>query len=391
MDCDVATTSEKTYRVKFAQNGSSGNGLIAGSWQRTYCYSSSTTVSYQFAPYVVNIEGDLSMRYNSEGELIVTLSNVFSTLTGTDQFYDNPRTFTAPLYGSIGGPAVAAWRSFAIAASLSPTRPADNSDRWVKCLGGWYAAGANCGVTCTRDIYGNPPGGTRYVWGSKAIGTRYSKVNGQTPGRMDTGPFQWNLGKVAATAGTQLYLFTDVLQAVTNSENGANCGSQRFLGTGRMAVLGFELPFLNLCPPDLDTIVQQAAVCEGYAYADFTFLASELGGLDGANIVIEYKYQNQSWNDAVEVNTWATKGEPTNIRINNLIPQRMVDWRAKYSVAGNWQAESRTISGSFATKFIPSPQMIATDINEEECTKLGQGRLLSEYTFEDPKTHVGGF
>lgn len=384
-NCDVQIKDTKTYRVSFLQNGNNGNAIILGTNQLAYCwdYNGVWHPIGNIYPFSIQVTCDLKLEYNSQNHLIATITNVKSNLSGTQSRYGS--AFQAKMFGSISGPPVAAWRSFAIAVSLNRSFPSEGDGVWRKCLGQWWSAGANCSGNCSG--FGVIPGGTIYTLNENLdngnYGAHYAKNNNQTSNRFDAGPYTWDLGQVtAAQKGAQAYVYIQGMEGVTNSASGANCSSQHFRQTGRSSALGFEIPFIVLCPPELDHLDQTDDVCDSNVDACATFKASELGGLDGANLVIEYKYKGQDWKSAMSTTVWAAANEEAVICMDDLIPERDVEWRAKYTVTGTWEAESEYKYGSFKTLFVPSVKMPVPDISDEECTAIKQGKYIEHFTEE---------
>lgn len=382
-NCDVQIKDTKTYHVAFTQNGAHGNAIVLGSNQMAYCYTSNATY-YPIGniyPFTIQVTCDLKLEYDDRNHLIATVTNVRSNLSGVTSAYG--RAFQAKLFGSISGYPVAAWRSFAMAVSLSPNFPGEWDGAWRKCLGQWYSAGANCVGNC--GSFGVVPGGTLYTFNqdlnSGVFGAHYSRANGQTSNRLDPGPFVWDLGVVTGR-GQQAYIFIQGMEGVTNNDISRNCDAQRFRQTGRSSALGFEVPFIVLCPPEIEDIEQTDDVCESNVDVCFNFKPSELGGLAGANIVVEVKYEGQSWSDAMSQTGWAVANQPTKVCLNNLIPERKIEWRAKYTVNDVWEASSEYTYGAETTLFVPSVKMVVPDITNVECTHIKQGKYIEHYKKE---------
>lgn len=379
VDCAVASAQPQTVDFAMVNDKSP----LIGKFHYGVCWDGGVPQrSGKFWPYRFNITGKITTQYNASGDLIATLTNIRMVPSGPDTNYYTTKPYTAPWYGS-SSTNVAAWRAIALALVVTPDAnppqvPASSDPVWHKCLGGWYAAGVTCGTSCSEDAWGNRPGGTNYIWNDvNGNGTAWSRQQGQSGAR--SVPDQtWNLGKVRPGNGAQprVWIIAYPQQAVTNNDPQCNLP---FLATAFVSGISIDVQMLSICPPELQTVIQKTRVCDNCVDVTMQFEGNELGGLNEANLEVSYKYAGQSWDEAVTVQTWAYKDQITTIYLGCLIDSRDVEWRAKYTVGGQYDAESEYNYGTFTTLFIPPADMIVPDISEEECTTLTQGKELPEF------------
>lgn len=333
----------------------------------------------QFFPFRFNITGKVSSTINTNGEVIVTIKNIRIVPSGTDVDYFTTARYAAPWYGSTGS-ATPAYRSIALAVVPGQYVPNQSDGAWHKCLGGWYAAGVSCGGSCTTDAYGNAAGGTWGYWNDRDnVGPAYDQTQYQTFGRAV--PDQtWNLGRIAPTNGN-----TTTIWVVAHAQEGIgyNLGcNQPFAGNSYVAGMSFQVPVLQLCPPEFDYLEQIDKICDNCVDAVLCFKPNDLGGQDNVRLVVEYRYSGQSWDQAMVQSTMVARDTAVCVTLPCLIPQRTVRWRARYELTAGYTANSEWTEGSFDTLFIPSIGMIVPDISEAECTRLVQGKCLEHYDRE---------
>lgn len=376
VDCNVASSLPQT--VPFDMTGNRAPRI--GSERTAICWDGNIPKpSGKIYPYKFNIIGNITTQYDSNGDLIATLSGVHIVPSGAD---DTRGTgpHKAPWYGSTTSN-VAAWRAMAIALVVTPNAnppsiPAENSPAWHKCLGGWYAAGVTCAPTCSP--YGNPPGGTRYVWNDyNGNGARFAKTQGQTGGRII--PDQtWNLGKIKYGNGVvpHVWIIAYPQQAVTNSD--PNCNIP-FYAKSFVSGVSVTVQMLQICPPSFKDTGQTPDVCNDCVNTILKFNATEFGGIGDATIEVEYKYAGQAWNQAMRTQEIVHENQAHEVDLGCLIHSKTVEWRARYTVAGASEAKSEYTYGSFDTLFIPPSDMVVPDIDEQECTTLTQGKLVPEF------------
>lgn len=316
LDCNAAAASEATYPVMFLN--SKNTKIPMGSQSSGVCYSEQTVVTghvdetrkvlvfgqtqtlpgtnikvpvytnvhydydktevqqiphaWTLSGFNVEAKGTMKIKWREDGHLIVTVTDLYSTLTGTDG--DIGKAFQAPLYsGNIG------WALNAVASVGVPDGvPADNDTNWRFCLGGWWSAGyVGCGVQCP-DANGNPAGGTMYWW-NKWDGTDAKFVqNGNTPGRMD-GPIEWDLGEIEPNEKLGVFLYARGVRG--------NCSSQRFdPNMGARQALAFPVPLPALCPPEITDTGMWRDICEEKVGANLKVAIPALGGNPSATLTV---------------------------------------------------------------------------------------------------------
>lgn len=356
------------------------NAPLLGTHQYGVCWNGGTPyVNGQFYPFRFNIVGKITSSIDASGNVIVTIKNLRIVPSGTGDSYFSSRRYAAPWYGSISS-AVPAYRAIALAVVTSQSVPGEGDASWHKCLGGWYAAGVSCGSGCGTDRYGNAPGGTWGYWNDReATGTAWDQSQYQSFAR--NVPDQvWNLGQIAPTNGN-----TATIWVIAHAQQGVGYGlgcNIGFAGNSYVAGLSFQIPVLQLCPPEFDYEEQVDDVCNNCDDLKLCFSPSELGGQASVNLVVDYKYKGQSWDQAMTRATTAYKDEETCITLPCLIGDRDVVWRARYELTSGYTAHSEWTDGSSHTLFIPSVGMIVPNITEEECTKITQGKYIEHFDHE---------
>lgn len=377
-DCSVPVSQTKSYDLLMVNN----KAPMLGSRQYGICWNGGVAYrSGEFWPYRFDITGKVNISYNSAGDLIVTLTNILIIPAGPSDVYGSTRPHPAPWYGSIASN-VPAYRSIALAVNSVQQVPSEGSPLWHKCLGGWYAGGVTCGTACVTDKWGNKPGGTWYYWSDHTPGTAYDKSNYQHGARRV--PDQtWNLGKIRPENGNtvKIWVIAHAQQAVAFLNNNTIC-NQPFAGGSYVSGLSFDVPVLEICPPELLEVEQRTVICDGCVFADMTFAASDLGGQSGVNLAVEFIYEGQSWDQASRVVVPAVKDVETVVTSPCLLPEKRVCWRARYELSQGFSAESKWTSQCFKTAFIPSVGMIVPDINDTECTEIGQGKYVEQFDKE---------
>lgn len=355
------------------------NAPLLGTHQYGVCWNGGHPYTNgQFYPFRANIVGKVHSTIDASGNVIITIKNLRIVPCGTTTSYWSNK-FACPWYGSISS-ATPAYRAIALAVTTSQSVPSEWDGAWHKCLGGWYTAGVSCGSGCTTDRYGNAPGGTWGYWNDKE-GASYAFDQTQYQSFSRNVPDQtWNLGPIAPTNGntTQIWVVAHWQQGVGY---GLDCNIP-FAGNTYVAGMSFEVPVLQLCPPEFESIVQQENVCNNCVDAQICFEASELGNQPSVNLVLDYMYDGQDWSQAMSTTVTAYKNTPTCVNIPCLKPSTTVLWRARYELASGYTAHSEYTSGRFPSLFVPSIGMIVPDIDEVECTMLSQGKCLEHFTKE---------
>lgn len=411
LDCDAAAASEAIYPVEFIN--SKGTNIPMGSDASGVCYSEQTvvtghvsetrkvlvfgqtqtlpgtnikvpvytTVNYNYDKTAVqqiphtwtlsgfNVEARGTMRvwWREDGHLMVTVSNLYSTLTGSDG--DTGRAFWAPLYsGPIG------WALNPVVSVGVPNGvPADNNPNWRFCLGGWWSAyQLDCGTLCP-DANGNPGGGTPYLW-NNWNGTDAKFVqNGRTPGRTD-GPIEWDLGEVEPNENLGVFLYARGVRGY--------CGSQRFdPNMGARQAIAFAVPLPKLCPPELTGVEMQRDICEEKVWADVKLDIPALGGNTEANLTIEYS-PNENFANSTSVTQTVSASTSVVVPVGPLVPNVRYCFRAKLStnrVSSEW---SETLCE--VALFMPRSDWVVPLLSPEECEAMTEGDCIPEFTEDTP-------
>lgn len=347
---------------------------------RTFICTADNATQYTVYSYKFNITADVDMSYDNNGNLIVTMTNGLIQPAGSG-VWPSQTPFEAPWYGSLSGP-LPCWRSIAISITTVNTNNPGNipANSWHKCLGGWYSAGTNCDTTCTKDKYGNPPGGTWMWWSDNRVGTAWEKTNHQRGGR--TIPTQtWNLGQIQSKDGKdlQLYAYARLEQACTWQFPG--CANMPFVNSSiPQAIL--TAPVCPLDPPVYVGNSQEQHVCESCVDVFMEFEPSDLGGRDSGKIYIDYKYGDEPWDVALHSSVDAdvfADGNPIIVPIRCLIPDTKVCWRAQFLTGEGETAKSEYSEGCFMTQFIPPVWMEVPPVSVQECTLIQQGKPVEVF------------
>lgn len=314
-------------------------------------------------PFHIEARGQVEFTYNSAGELILTIRNFSSTLTGSAG--DIGRAFQAPLY-------MCGDFSLALAASTSNSVPGAG---WNTCIGGWWSACITGGASCTVDAYGNPCGGTMYWWNRwDAYGTPFEH-HGNTPTRHNDG-ISFNVGKV--TTGQPIFVWARAARG--------GCGGY-FSGAdgGAVQCLVYTAPPISICPPTLNSIEMTRDICESTVDAILNIHIPELG-VPGVslNILYEACTSESQWSDSF-AGTVSVPNVPENSDIKvdlaqygvNLVPNTVYYFKM-YLTNGQVESDSVMVCDN-RTLFIPPTSCVVPEFTEEECEILITGDCLDEF------------
>lgn len=381
-NCNIAVSKPQTTQI----NLTGKRAALIGTSGHSYCWNGvgRPIITGNIHPFRLNVIGNLTTQYDSDGNLwaILTDAKAVPSAANSTRYTGVTR---APWYGSISSN-IAAWRAVAIACVVTfndatPTPPPENSPAWHKCLGQWYAAGVTCGGNCQTG-YGNPPGGTNYIWNDyNNPGTTpgFSKAPDQN-GTRAIPEQRWNLGKIRYGNGLRpkVWVIVQPQQAVGNSNPNCNLG---FRAQSMVAGASVDVQTLTICPPELTQLEESNNICKTCVNEKLYFGANDLGGLSDVTLEIEYKYKGQSWNNPFRKSMVAQPNVvPDPIELDCLLPSQEYEWRARYIIGGDYDAESEYVYGSFTTRFIPTADMSVPDITDGDCTTIKKGGLLDEFT-----------
>lgn len=321
--------------------------------------------AFTLHPLHFEAKGRADISYNSAGELIVTLNDVISTLTGTNG--DLGREFQAKYYP--GGDTAIAMNVKLITAGNN-SAPANNDAGWNKCVGGWWGAAQYCAA---GDCYA---GGTLYWWNSwNRFGTPYEH-HGKTPTRRNNGLI-WNLGKVQNSQ-------TQLIAIYARAARGG-CGSAIFSpadGGIQQCVL-ISIPPMNLCPPEINRLEHVRDICKETINTVINVTTPKLG-IDGVNLVVMYEAINreQDWDDAkAATQTIANVPERStfDVHINeHLIPNTNYFFKLYLEKDGRKSEEIMVCDQR--TPYMPSATCSIPLLTKEECEVLAGGDCLKELT-----------
>lgn len=315
-------------------------------------------------PFHIEARGTVEFSYNALGELIVTIHNLISTLTGSAG--DIGRAFRAPLYMC---------GDFSLALAVT-TRNAVPSSGWNMCFGGWWSACITGGASCTVDAYGNPCGGTMYWWNRwDTFGTPYEH-HGNTPTRRNTS-VSFNVGKV--TAGQPIFIWARAARG--------GCGSGYFSSGdgGAVQCLVYTAPQLSICPPSLNSIEMTRDLCADIVNGIMSVHIPGLG-TSGVSLQILYEACNSEseWSDsAAGTISVPNVQENSDITINlaqygvNLVPNTNYYFKL-YLSNGESQSDSIMVCDN-RTLFIPPVNCVVPELSEDECELLVSGDCIDEF------------
>lgn len=413
LDCDAAAASEAIYPVEFLN--SKNTKIPMGQQASGVCYSEQTVVTghvdetrrvlvfgeynticpphgdvkvpvytnvhynydktevqqiphaWRLSGFNIEARGKMRVWWRDDGHLMVTITDLYSTLTGSDG--DTGRAFWAPLYsGNIG------WALNAVASVGVPGGvPGDGDGNWKFCLGGWWSAGMlQCGTQCP-DANGNPGGGTPYMWNNWSGTDAKFVQNGRTPGRMD-GPIEWDLGEIEPSENLGVFLYARGVRGA--------CGSQRFdPNMGARQAIAFAVPLPALCPPEITGVEMQRDICEEKVWADVKLDIPALGGNANATLYIEYA-PNDTFYGSTTVAKTVNASSSVTIEVGPLIPNIRYCFRAKLS---NGKVESEWSSTICETAlFMPRADWVVPLLTLEECEAMTEGDCIPEFTEDTP-------
>lgn len=365
MACDTSGS----YKLEMVND----MAVKTGTTQTFVCVADKKT-QYTVYDYKYNITGDVTIDYDASGNMIVTLKNGFIQPAG-EGVWPTQKTFAAPWYGDLTSP-LPCWRSIAMAVSVSPDIPASG---WKKCLGGWYSAGTNCNTTCTKDKYGNPPGGTWMYWSDTQADEPWTQKQYQRGGR--TIPtLTWNLGPVQSKNGQDLHVYMFARGERACTWNKPDCNSMPWVPSSVPRV-DLIAPVCPLEPPVLTTVQQKPDVCESCVDAYLYFAPQDFGNREGVILAVDYKYGNEPWDTALYTSQQVQAGSNSEVMVtlNCLIPERKVCWRAQYITTSGDTSKSEYAEGCFMTEFIPPAWMEVPSLTVAECTLMTQGKPVPEF------------
>lgn len=326
-------------------------------------------------PFYICMEADMEMFFrtvNGQNHLIVKLTNIFSTFIGSQDYNkDNCNKYNyIPGYGNP--------MAFRLAVSLTPT---PNDSNWQNCFGGWWLEPM---LGCTADCEGklNPPGGYNYYWGCKQQDGAFARS--PYPGRLNPGPYEWDLGAVGDTSKHIVY----VSAQATESTNKANPCSGMYPKTGMVVANAYAIPPLNVCPPEFIGETQDRDICENCAITTLTMAGNDLLGTGQGTLYIEYVWgatlANVNWSQAEGAYFQIRQDRQETITLACLIGASHYAYRAKIILNTSYSAESEWTYGEFDTLYIPKPNMSVPAITEQECTEINNGNLVPPFE-EDTK------
>ena len=359
--------AKETHGVCYTTNVSYDSNGIATNFVNSNGYVA-TGRTWTLYPFHIEARGTANISYNSSGELIVTLNDIISTLTGSAGDIGNE--FRAYLYtaGDV------AWAiNVKLLNTSNPTAPAESDSGWNKCMGGWWSAAAR--ATCSDHC---PDGGTLYWWNSWGrFGTPYEH-HGNTPTRSNTG-LSWNLGRVTS--------YTEQLIAIYARAVRGGCGSAYFSpadGSMQQCIV-ISIPPMNLCPPTFNSMENDRDICEGTITTSINITTPTLG-TDGVTLVVMYEAINSEseWadNKATTQTVYNVSSDATfDVELQQeLIPDTTYFFKIYLEKDGRKSDEIMICDQT--TPYMPSATCLVPLFTEAECEVLAAGDCLDELTEE---------
>lgn len=363
---DIFFTTSTGNPVLLAASGASGICYTVYDPAAGRYVGSLNGTTWHLYPFHIEARGRVEFSYNAAGELIVTIQDLLSTLTGSAG--DIGRAFQAPLYMC---------GDFSLALAVTTVNAVPN-EGWNTCFGGWWSACITGGSACTVDAYGNPCGGTMYWWNRwDLLGTPYEH-HGNSPTRRDTS-VSFNVGKV--TAGQPIFIWARAARG--------GCGGYFSAADGNaVQCLVYTAPPMSICPPTLNSIEMTRDICEDTVGTILNIHIPELGAT-GVSLQILYEActSESAWSDsAAGTISIANVSENSDITVDlaqygvNLVPNTVYYFKM-YLTNGEVESDSVMVCGN-RTLFIPPANCVVPELSAEECEMLIVGDCIPEYESE---------
>ena len=316
-------------------------------------------------PFNIEAKGRADISYNSNGELIVTLNDIYSTVSGSKGI--DPWQYIQGYFVNVGW----AVNVKLLDATRNNAAPAESDPGWVKCLGGWKSAAAT--LTCDAHC---PGGGTPYLWNNWwRLGSAYSS-DGSHPTRYNTG-LVFNLGKVTSYQEQLIAIYA-------RSVRRDNCVFDRADGDIQQCTL-ISIPPMNLCPPEINSLEHERDICEETITTTVNVTTPEFG-TDGVNLVIMYEAidRESDWSDGKATSQIVynvAENATFDVHINNyLIPN--TNYFFKIYLEKDGRKSDEIMVCDQWTPYMPSATCLVPLLTEEECEILAGGDCLDELTAE---------
>ncbi len=361
--------SRETHGVCFGYNAQNDPYGLAATYLASIGAWGNNGRAWTLYPFHIEVRGTADISYNSNGELIVTLNNVVSTLTGTAG--DVGREFQAYMY-------TAGFVSWAVNVKLFDSaggiwKPSLSDPGWNKCMGGWWSAAP------TSSCYDHcPGGGTLFWWNSwNRFGTPYEQ-HGRTPTRMNNG-ISFNLGVVRSHTEQLIGIFA-------RAARGA-CGSSYFSNDdGDMQqCFVISIPPMNICPPEINGLTHERDICEE-TIDTVVNVTTPTFGVDGVNLVVMYEAINREsdWSDS-KARTHVVYNVPENSTFDVRLPDHLIpntNYFFKIYLEKDGRKSDEIMVCDQWTPYMPAVGCVIPLFTMEECEILAGGDCLDELTAE---------
>lgn len=382
---DCGTFSASAAQIPFEFTSLNGNPMTMGEIMHGTCYTTvqgydqygiatnyavangiyATNRSWTIYPFKVEAKGIADISYNANGELIVTLNDVISTVVGSKV---HGRSELIPAGFVHVGWAV---NVKLLDSTRSNSNPPESDPGWIKCLGGWRSAPFNnfCGTYC-------PGGGTLYYWNDwNDFGEAYS-MDGTHPTRRNTN-LVFNLGRVNNHQ-------TQLIAIYARSVRNANCVFSPADGDIQQCVL-LSIPPVNICPPEINGLTHERDICEETINTVVNVTTPEFG-TDGVNLVVMYEAINREsdWSDS-KARTHTVYNVPENSTFDVALPDHLIpntNYFFKIYLEKDGRKSDEIMVCDQWTPYMPAVGCLIPLFTQEECEILAGGDCLEELTAE---------
>ena len=383
---ECGTFSASSSRVPFEFTSINGNPMTMGQMLHGTCYTTvmgydqygiatnyavangvyTTGKNWTLYPFKVEAKGFADISYNANGELIVTLNDIVSTLVG-EKIHGGRSGFIQGYFVNVGW----AVNVKLLDTTRSNSQPAESDPGWRKCLGGWRSAPMS--NFCDRNC---PGGGTPYYWNDwYDFGEAYS-MDGSRPARRN-GNLVFNLGKVASYQ-------TQLIAIYARSVRGYECRFAPQDGGIQQCVL-ISIPPMNICPPEINSITHERDICEE-TIDTVVNVTTPAFGTDGVNLVIMYEAINKEseWSNS-KATTQTIYNVAENATFNVTLNQHLIpntNYFFKIHLEKDGRKSDEIMVCDQWTPYMPSATCLVPLLTAEECEVLAGGDCLEELTAE---------